>query len=100
MLKSENKIYSDEFKFKVAMAAIHGKKTVAEICSEHCIVSSQLYAWKNILEQNGHELFADKRRTGNKNQDELKQLAADIEVKNEEIRFLECVLKGSTQKRV
>jgi transposase-like protein len=99
MLKLENKTYSDEFKFKVAMTAIHGEKTVAEICSEYCIVSSQLYTWKNILEQNGHELFADKRRMENKNQDELKQLTADIEIKDEEIRFLECVLKNSTQKR-
>ena len=98
MVKLENKIYSDEFKFKVAMAIIHGEKTVAEVCGEHCIASSQLYAWKNILEQNGPGLFTDKRRTGSKNQDELKQLATAIEVKDEEIRFLECVLKNSTQK--
>ena len=99
MPNSENRSYDEAFKFKVALAAIHGAKTATELCSEHDIVPSQLYAWKNLLEQKGQEIFADKRRTENKELKMIKQLNVTVEKQKDELSFLECVLKNSTQKR-
>jgi len=40
------------FKFKVALEAIRGNKTTAELCSEYAVVSSQIFKWKNaVLDQ-------------------------------------------------
>lgn len=92
--------YDEIFKFKVALAAIQGSKTTVELCNEFCIVSSQLYAWKKLLEKKGPEIFFDKRRTENKDLENIKQLNTTIETQKEELNFLERVLKSSKQKRV
>ena len=98
MSNTKNQSYSESFKFKVALAATQGSKTTAELCNEFGIVSSQLYAWKHILEKSGPEIFIDKRRTENKDQEAIKCLNVTIEKQKDEIDFLECVLKNSTQK--
>ena len=98
MSNLESQCYSEAFKFKVAMDAIQGTKSITELCIEYDIVSSQLYAWKNLLEQKGQEIFSDKRRTENKDVEIIKQLNVTIEKQKDEICFLECALKNSTQK--
>lgn len=55
--KMKKKAHSDEFKFKVAIAAIKGDKTTAELCQEYGIVSSQLFKWKKALLEYGPTLF-------------------------------------------
>ena len=50
------------FTLKVALAALKADKTVSELCQEFAIASSQIYAWKNQLEERGIEAFADKRK--------------------------------------
>ena len=47
--KMKKKAHSEEFKFKVAIAAIKGEKTTAELCQEYGIVNSQLFKWKKAL---------------------------------------------------
>lgn len=56
------KFHSDKSKFKVALEALKGNKTVAQICSENSVASSQVYAWKDKLEQHGSEIFAEKKQ--------------------------------------
>ena len=51
------KAHSAGFKFKVAIAAIKGEKTSAELCQEFGIVNSQLHKWKKELLDNGAEVF-------------------------------------------
>jgi transposase-like protein len=46
-----------EFKFKVALDAIGGTKTTAELCSEYGIVSSQIFKWKKDLLEHGADIF-------------------------------------------
>ena len=65
------KNHSNKFKFKVALTALKGDKTVAELCQEFSLVASQIYAWKKQLEQGGQNIFADKRK-------EKKDLKRDI----------------------
>lgn len=49
--------HSAEFKFKVALEAIRGDKTTAELCSEYGIVSSQVFKWKKALLEQGSDIF-------------------------------------------
>ena len=60
-----HKKHSDRFKFKVALAALAGDRTIADLCQEFGVVASQIYAWKKQLEQRGSVVFADKRRKEN-----------------------------------
>lgn len=60
MSKPFEKKHSDEFKLKVAIAALKGDRTVPELCQEFRVVSSQIYAWKKQLEENGAKIFAGK----------------------------------------
>ena len=46
-----------EFKFKVALEAIRGTKTTAELCSEYGVVSSQIFKWKKGLLEHGADIF-------------------------------------------
>ena len=48
---------SSAFKFKVALEAIKGNKTTAELCHEFGVASSQVFAWKKELLEKGCEVF-------------------------------------------
>ncbi len=76
---------------KVALEAIKGDKTVAEMCSEFGISSSQIYGWKDLLLERGTAVFADKRsaKTQKKEVDKLHQLLGKAAA---EIDFLSNVL--------
>jgi len=52
--------YSPALKFRVALAALKGDKTIAELCQEFGVASSQIYAWKKDLEERGSEIFETK----------------------------------------
>jgi len=47
--KMKKKPHSPEFKFKVAIDAIRGDKTTAELSQEYSVVSSQIFKWKKAL---------------------------------------------------
>jgi len=49
--------HSAEYKFKVALAAIKGDKTIVQLCQEYAVVSSQIYKWKAALLERGSDLF-------------------------------------------
>ncbi len=59
------KKHGDAFKLKVALAAIKGDKSVADMCFEFGVSSSQIYGWKKLLEEQGAAVFADKRSVNN-----------------------------------
>lgn len=48
---------SGSFKFKVAIEALRGNKTTAEICQEFGVVSSQVFAWRKELLEKGADVF-------------------------------------------
>ncbi|MDP3640833.1 MAG: hypothetical protein Q8R43_00125 [Alphaproteobacteria bacterium] len=49
--------HSSEFKLKVAIEAIRGIKTSAELCAEYGGVSSQILKWKKALLDQGADVF-------------------------------------------
>ena len=54
--------YSGKFKSKVAIAAIEGRKTIAELASKFSLHPNQISQWKNQLLARSEEIFSDKRR--------------------------------------
>ena len=46
-----------KFKFKVALEAAKGQKTVAELANEHQLHPSQISQWKRQLIDEGEQLF-------------------------------------------
>lgn len=74
----KKKAHSAEFKFKVAIEAIRGEKTTAELCQQYGIVSSQLFKWKKELLSNGQEIFRNGRLIKEQGQAEIEQLHATI----------------------
>ena len=48
---SKGRHFPDEFKAKVALEALMGQKTVAELASEHQVHPSQINTWRSILKE-------------------------------------------------
>jgi transposase len=69
--------YSPEFKAKLAIAALRGDKTAAELASQYEIHPTMLNTWKRELLENASELF-DKGKSANKAQ-------ADVKAENDEL---------------
>jgi transposase len=54
----KRKQHSAEFKARVAMAALSGEKTLAELSSEFCVHPTMISTWKQELMKRARELFA------------------------------------------
>jgi transposase-like protein len=67
--------YSADFKFKVALEAAKGTKTLAEIASETGVHPNQISQWKSRLLEDGAHLFnangAQQQREAEKQEAEL-----------------------------
>ena len=72
------KPHSAEYKFKVAIEAIRGDKTIAELCHEYGITSSQLFNWKKALLAHGAQIFAKGTPTQSSQDGEIDKLHATI----------------------
>ena len=83
------------FKFKVVLEALRGEKTVAELCAEHGIVSSQLFKWRKVVLDQGVTLFQSGAPTPCDNEKTLDQLHATIGRLKVENDFLGKVLGRS-----
>jgi transposase len=51
--------FTQEFKAKVALAAVRGDKTASELASQFGVHTSQVTTWKKRLFEGAAELFAD-----------------------------------------
>ena len=86
------KKHSSEFRFKVALEALKGTKPIAELCQQFAVASAQIYAWKNALEANGPQIFADNRQKQKQEEVDVDQLHATIGKLKVENDFLVKVL--------
>ena len=84
------KHHGDEFKAKVALAALKGDKTINELCQEFGVAQAQIYAWKERLAANAATIFVDKR-TKESHKNEVEQLHRVIGKLTVEKDFLEHV---------
>ena len=63
MVKSKRRRHSSEFKFKVAVEALKGDLTMAELSSRFELQSTQLQQWKKMLLDEGALVFERGLRT-------------------------------------
>ena len=70
-MSKKRKQYSPAFKAKVALAAIRGDKTVAELGAQYELYPAQINTWKRELLDNASELF-DKGKSASKAKNDAK----------------------------
>jgi transposase len=71
--------FSSEFKAKVALEAIKGHETVAELASRHGLHPTQIAAWKREAVEKLARVFDEKNGARDQNRDaELTKLHAKI----------------------
>ena len=54
--------FSNAFKARIALEALKGDKTTAELASEHRVHPSQVAAWKKQLKNSAADVFDGNRR--------------------------------------
>lgn len=57
MTKRTRRNHSADFKAKVALAAIRGDRTVAQLAEQHGVHPSQITAWKEQLQASAANVF-------------------------------------------
>jgi transposase-like protein len=61
MGQQQRRKFNAEFKAEIALQAISGEKSIAELCREHGITGQQVGQWKQVLVQQASELFTSNR---------------------------------------
>lgn len=70
---SKRRTHSPEFKARVAMEAISGRKTIQEIAADHSIHPIQVSQWKKQLLEGASELFIRGKKSSDKNDSHAKE---------------------------
>ena len=65
------KSYDATFRAKVALEAVKGERTLAELSSEFGIHSNQIRKWRKHLLETLPDLFTDRKKKKDKDQEEL-----------------------------
>ncbi len=75
----KRKQYSAEFKAKVALAAIKGEETVAQLAARFEVHPAMVHQWKRELLERAGELFTRGKKRSDQNQDaEVNELYRQI----------------------
>ena len=70
---SKRRTHSPEFKSRVAMEAISGRKTIQEIAADHAIHPIQVSQWKKQLLDGASELFTRGKKNKVKEESQVKE---------------------------
>lgn len=54
---SQKKVWSSSAKLEIAILAIKGEMTIADICKHYQVAPSQVHAWKQLIVKEGGQLF-------------------------------------------
>lgn len=99
------KTYSSKFKSKVALEAIQGDSTIAEIAGKYQVHVNQVQQWKKRVLDNADEIFAtaaERRKKEHKSytEDDLMKKIGRLEVENDFLRevSLACGLNPEKKK--
>lgn len=86
------KTHSKEFKFKVALEAIRGDLTIAEIVSRYQVADSLVHKWKKRLLEEGGDIFSSSKSSKSSPEQDLEKLHAKIGQLTLQLDFLEKAL--------
>ncbi len=86
-MSRKRRVFGGAFKAKVAVAAIRGDKTTAQLAAEYEVHTSQVAAWKQLLLEQAPSLFQDGRQKppdeSVANEQELYEQIGRLKVENE-----------------
>ena len=97
------KKFGKEFRAKVALEALRGEKTLAELSSEYDVHANVIGQWKKLLLKNASELFEGKREKRNKVKDHEKSVdtlyrkIGKIEMENDWLKKKLGLLEGNKE---
>jgi transposase len=78
------KTFSKAFKFKVAMEAIKGDLTIAEIISKYQVSKTAIHEWKKVVLENGSSIFGGKKEISpEKRVEQLHKIIGKLKVEND-----------------
>ena len=78
MTKRKRRNHSPAFKAKVALAAIRGEKTVAELAQQHDVHPNQIADWKKRLLASAEHLFENGAHCAGDDERKVTELHAKI----------------------
>jgi transposase-like protein len=81
--------FDSKFKSKVALEAVKGEKTIAQIASEYEVHPNQVSQWKKKMLKNLPDVFATKKEKRDRKdypEDELLRQIGQLKVENEFMR--------------
>jgi transposase-like protein len=77
-MKRKRRNHSPGFKAKVALAAMRGDRTLADLAEQFDVHPNQIQDWKKRLLSNAEQLFENGNRAGKDLESEIKELHAKI----------------------
>jgi transposase-like protein len=92
-MRRKRRNHSPTFKAKVALAALKGDKTLAQLGSEFDVHVNQIQSWQRLLKDNISDLFENPADVRKDHQGEVKELRAKIGQLTMENDFLSRVLE-------
>ena len=63
--------FSSDFKFRVALAAVKGQRTLSELSSEYGVHPNQISQWKRLLLENGADVFSQNSAKRHRDQEAI-----------------------------
>ena len=88
-MRRKRRNHSSNFKAKVALAALKGDKTLAELAEQFDVHPNQITDWKRQLLENADQVFGGSERRADNGEHKLKELHAKIGQLTMERDFLE-----------
>ena len=70
-MSTKRRQFTDKFKAKVALEAIKGVKSLAELAAEFKVHPSQITLWKKLIMSDASILFSGKKEKSSKSEEEL-----------------------------
>lgn len=78
MTKRKRRNHSPSFKAKVALAAIRGDRTLAELAEQYDVHPNQIQDWKKKLMSGAEEVFGEGASSSDSKEQEAEKLHAKI----------------------
>ena len=91
-MRRKRRNHSPSFKAKVAIAAVKGDKTIAELAEQYEVHPNQISDWKKQLLDNAQTVFGLTQDKQNTTEAQVKDMQAKIGQQALEIDFLQKVL--------
>jgi transposase-like protein len=70
-MSKKRRTFSDKFKAKVALEAVRGVKTLAQLAAEYQVHPNQISKWKKTLVSQASELFATEKNSTARTEEEI-----------------------------